>query len=75
MFSGAGQALGPPSGATCHLQNVTGGAESFERRFDLRDLPGPLYRQVCATVVAATPLPPLVVLRCTRPIERFLLGQ
>src|SRR6202011_1755466 len=72
---GAGQTLGPPSGAARHFQDVTRSAEGLKRTCDLRDLPIPFLGQVRTSVVAAAPLPPLVVLGRTSSVVRSLLGE
>ena len=75
MASSAGETLGPPSGAPRHFQHLTSRAEAVERGGDLRDFPIPLLSQVQSPVVAAAPLPPLVVLRRTSPVIRSLLRE
>ena len=71
----ADETLGPPPRAARHLKDVTSGAERTEGSLDLRDLAVPLLGQLRASVVEAAPLPPFVVLGCTRPIESLLLGE
>src|SRR5829696_5247452 len=75
MPSSAGETRRPPSGAPCEFQDVARGAERLERSCDLRDLPIPFFGQVRTSVVAAAPLPPLVVLRRTSSVVRPLLGE
>ena len=75
MPSSAGETRRPPSGASCQFQDVTGGAKGLERRRHLRDLSFPLLGHVRTSVVAATPLPPLVVLGRTSWVIRSLLGE
>src|SRR5216684_4532246 len=75
MPSGAGKTRRPPSGAPCYFQDVTRSAEGLKRSCDLRDLPIPFLGQVRTSVVAAAPLPPLVVLGRTSSVVRSLLGE
>src|SRR5579859_6991812 len=75
MPSGAGETRRPPSGTPCHFQDVTRSAKGLKRGCDQRDLPLPFLGQVRTSVVAAAPLPPLVVLGRTSSVVRSLLGE
>ena len=75
MSSRAGETRRPPSGAPCHFQDVTRSAKGLKRSCDLRHLPIPFLGQVRTSVVAAAPLPPLVVLGRTSSVVRSLLGE
>ena len=75
MPSSAGQALRPPSGAPCHLQDIARSAEALKRSCHLCDLSIPFHGQVRPSVEAAPPLPPLVIFRRTSSIVGSLLGE
>ncbi|MEO5840671.1 MAG: hypothetical protein ABIQ73_20355 [Acidimicrobiales bacterium] len=75
MPSSASETLRPPSGAPCQFQDVTSRGKGLERSGDQRDLPIPFLGQDRTTVVAAAPLPPLVVLGRTSSVLRALLRK
>ena len=75
MPRSAGETRRPPSGAPSHFQDVTRSAKGLKRRCDLHDLPIPFLGYVRTSVVAAAPLPPLVVLGRTSSVVRSLLGE
>src|SRR5579859_1363396 len=75
MPRGAGEARRPPSGAPGHLQDVARSAKGLQCSCDLRDLAIPFLGQLRTSVVAAAPLPPLVVLGRTSSVVRSLLGE
>src|ERR1700729_2156626 len=75
MPGSASETRRPPSGAPCHLQDLTRSGKGLKRSGDLFDLPVPFFGQFRASIVAAAPLPPLVVLGRTSSIVRSLLGE
>ena len=75
MPSSAGQMRRPPSGAPCELHYVTRSAERLECGCHLCNLPIPFLGQERTSVVAAAPLPPLVVLGRTSSVIRSLFRE
>ncbi|MEB3981441.1 hypothetical protein OQ968_09220 [Mycobacterium sp. 663a-19] len=71
----SGKVLTPPPGTARQLKDVPDRTKRVNRVRHLLDLPVPLRGIVRAVIVAATALPPLIVLRSPCPVERTLIGQ
>src|SRR5947207_11722755 len=73
VISGAGQGLSPPPRSPRQFEHVASRVERVQRGDDDGDLAAPLQVLGFAMVVAASAVPPVVVLRCSCPVKRSLL--